>query len=70
VRVNVVSPGPTRTPGTAPAGEGLDALASTLPAGRPAMPEEIVPAITFLASPKASYIHGTTIHVDGGRWAI
>jgi NAD(P)-dependent dehydrogenase (short-subunit alcohol dehydrogenase family) len=70
VRVNAVSPGPTRTPGTAPMGEDLDALSKTFPAGRPAQPEEIVEAITFLASPKASYIHGTTIHVDGGRWAI
>ncbi|MFC0553810.1 SDR family NAD(P)-dependent oxidoreductase [Planotetraspora thailandica] len=70
VRVNAVSPGPTRTEGTAPMGENLDALAKTFPAGRPARPEEIVEAITFLASPKSSYIHGTTVHVDGGRWAI
>jgi NAD(P)-dependent dehydrogenase (short-subunit alcohol dehydrogenase family) len=51
-------------------GENLDALAATFPSGRPAQPEEIVEAITFLASPRSSFIHGTTIHVDGGRWAI
>jgi NAD(P)-dependent dehydrogenase (short-subunit alcohol dehydrogenase family) len=70
VRVNAVSPGPTRTEGTAPMGDNLEALAQTLPAGRSASPEEITEAITFLASPRASYIHGTTLHVDGGRWAV
>ncbi|MEU7877596.1 SDR family NAD(P)-dependent oxidoreductase [Microbispora bryophytorum] len=70
VRVNAVSPGPTRTEGTAPMGEDLEALARTLPAGRPASPEEIAEAITFLASPRASFVHGTTLHVDGGRWAV
>ncbi|MEV4327914.1 SDR family oxidoreductase [Microbispora rosea] len=70
VRVNAVSPGPTRTEGTAPMGEDLEILARTLPAGRPASPEEIAEAITFLASPRASFVHGTTLHVDGGRWAV
>ncbi|TDD48528.1 SDR family oxidoreductase [Nonomuraea terrae] len=70
VRVNAVSPGPTRTEGTAPMGDALVALASTLPAGRPAAPQEIAEAIAFLASPRASFIHGTTLHVDGGRWAV
>ena len=69
VRVNAVSPGPTRTEGTAPMGENLEALAKTLPAGRPATAEEIAEAIVFLVSPRASYIHGATLHVDGGRWA-
>ncbi|WP_239117145.1 SDR family NAD(P)-dependent oxidoreductase [Planotetraspora phitsanulokensis] len=70
VRVNAVSPGPTRTEGTASMGDALDSLAQTLPAGRPGTPEEIVEAITFLASPRSSFIHGTTLHVDGGRWAV
>jgi NAD(P)-dependent dehydrogenase (short-subunit alcohol dehydrogenase family) len=69
VRVNAVSPGPTRTEGTAPMGDALEGLAKTLPAGRPGTPEEIAEAITFLASPRASFIHGATLHVDGGRWA-
>ncbi|WP_228010226.1 SDR family NAD(P)-dependent oxidoreductase [Nonomuraea phyllanthi] len=70
VRVNAVSPGPTRTEGTAPMGEDLTALAAALPAGRPASAAEIADAIAFLASPRAGYIHGTTLHVDGGRWAV
>ena len=44
VRVNAVSPGPTRTEGTEPMGDQLDALASAGPAGRPAAPAEIAHA--------------------------
>ena len=36
IRVNTVAPGPTRTPGTAGAGELIDQLAATLPLRRPA----------------------------------
>jgi NAD(P)-dependent dehydrogenase (short-subunit alcohol dehydrogenase family) len=35
--------------------------------GRLARPEEIAAAIAFLVSDDASYITGTTLHVDGGR---
>jgi NAD(P)-dependent dehydrogenase (short-subunit alcohol dehydrogenase family) len=70
VRVNAVSPGPTRTPGTASMGEDLDHLASTLPLGRPADPEEIAEAIVFLASDSASFINGAIVPVDGGRAAV
>ncbi len=37
--------------------------------GRLARPEEIAAAIAFLLSDEASYITGTTIHVDGGLTA-
>ncbi|HET9967453.1 MAG TPA: SDR family oxidoreductase [Streptosporangiaceae bacterium] len=50
VRVNAVSPGPTRTEGTEVMGDQLDQLAALAPAGRPAAPEEIAAAITYLAS--------------------
>jgi NAD(P)-dependent dehydrogenase (short-subunit alcohol dehydrogenase family) len=70
VRVNAVSPGPTRTEGTAEMGDALQALAAQAPAGRPAAPEEIAEAIVFLASDRASFIHGAILPVDGGRTAV
>jgi NAD(P)-dependent dehydrogenase (short-subunit alcohol dehydrogenase family) len=67
VRVNAVSPGPTRTEGTALFGDGLDQLAALAPAGRTAAPEEIAAAVTYLASSEASFVHGAILDVDGGR---
>lgn len=70
VRVNAVSPGPTRTEGTERFGPGLDRMAAAAPAGRPAAPEEIAAAITYLAGREASFVHGAILDVDGGRQAI
>ena len=70
VRVNAVSPGPTRTEGTDAMGEGLEQLAAQAPAGRPAKADEIAEAIVFLATDRASFIHGAKLAVDGGRTAV
>ena len=70
VRVNAIAPGPTRTPGTAAMGDGLDELATTLPLGRPATADEIANAALFLGSDEASYINGAVLAVDGGRTAV
>ncbi|MER6945882.1 SDR family oxidoreductase [Nonomuraea sp. NPDC000554] len=70
VRVNAVSPGPTRTEGTAAMGESLDALAAAAPAGRPGSAEEIADAIAYLATDRASFVHGAVLPVDGGRIAV
>jgi NAD(P)-dependent dehydrogenase (short-subunit alcohol dehydrogenase family) len=70
VRVNAVSPGPTRTEGTIPMGDALDQLAQAGPAGRVGQPEEIAAAIAFLATEDASFIHGVLLPVDGGRLAV
>lgn len=70
VRVNAVSPGPTRTEGTAAMGDGLSQIAAAAPAGRTAAPEEIAEAIAYLASENASFVHGIVLHVDGGRAAV
>jgi NAD(P)-dependent dehydrogenase (short-subunit alcohol dehydrogenase family) len=70
VRVNAVSPGPTRTEGTDAMGKGLEQLAAQAPAGRPATADEIAEAIVFLASDRASFIHSAKLAVDGGRSAI
>jgi NAD(P)-dependent dehydrogenase (short-subunit alcohol dehydrogenase family) len=70
VRVNAVSPGPTRTEGTDSMGEGLDQLAAEAPAGRPATADEIAEAIVFLATDRSSFIQGAKLAVDGGRTAV
>ncbi|MEU4237556.1 SDR family oxidoreductase [Actinoplanes sp. NPDC026619] len=68
VRVNTVAPGPVRTAGARP--EVTDSLAATTLLGRAAEPDEIGEVIAFLAGPKAGYITGATIPVDGGRTAV
>ena len=70
VRVNAVSPGPTRTEGTEAMGEGLEQLAAQAPAGRPGTADEIADAIVFLATDRASFIQGAKLAVDGGRTAV
>lgn len=77
VRVNAVNPGLTLTERLQ---EGLKADAklqgigseealqrakARLPLGRIAAPEEIANAVVFLASPKASYITGAIVAMDG-----
>ncbi len=67
VRVNAVAPGPPRTPMNERFGDMADQIAALAPAGRQGEPEELAAAIVFLASDDASFIHGVTIPVDGGR---
>ena len=70
VRVNAVAPGPTRTRMMeAVPDEMVNQLAALAPAGRVARPEELAAAIVFLASDDASFVHGVTLAVDGGRVA-
>ncbi len=70
VRVNAVAPGPTRTPMMESVPEEMvKQAAAQAPAGRVAEPEELAAAIVFLASDDASFIHGVTLAVDGGRVA-
>jgi NAD(P)-dependent dehydrogenase (short-subunit alcohol dehydrogenase family) len=74
IRINVVSPGPTRTPGLvelagpdAGAQQGLlEHLAGQIPLGRVGEPEEVARAVVFLASEEASFINGAELFVDGG----
>jgi NAD(P)-dependent dehydrogenase (short-subunit alcohol dehydrogenase family) len=67
IRVNAISPGPVYT--GAAKRELFDASGKTTLLGRAAEPSEIAEVIGFLASPRASYITGTNIAVDGGRTA-
>jgi NAD(P)-dependent dehydrogenase (short-subunit alcohol dehydrogenase family) len=68
VRVNTISPGPVYTDGAA--SERTTVLGATTIMGRAADAGEITEMIAFLAGPRASYITGAIIPVDGGRTAI
>jgi len=70
VRVNAVAPGPTRTRMMDAAPEEIvNAHAALAPAARVADPAELAAAIVFLATNDASFVHGVTLPVDGGRVA-
>lgn len=77
VRVNAVNPGITvtermneglaadaRAQGITP-GEALERINRRLPLGRPATPAEVANMVVFLASPRASYVSGAVVSMDG-----
>lgn len=69
VTVNCVAPGLIDTDMTKVLAEDQKAsLLSAIPLGRLGMPEDIAAAVCFLASPGASYITGSTLHVNGGMF--
>lgn len=71
-RVNVLSPGPTKTSGLlslVPETEQdafVDQFSNAIPIGRIGDPEEIAEAATLLASDKATYVNGAEWFIDGG----
>ena len=67
ITANVVAPGPVATDMLNELGdEGAARLTDLVPLQRAASPEEVAAAVTFLASPEASYISGVVLPVDGG----
>ncbi len=68
IRVNIVSPGPTATPGLEKVVPGIaqDQLVVATALARLGTPDEQANAVLFLASEKASFITGTELLVDGG----
>jgi NAD(P)-dependent dehydrogenase (short-subunit alcohol dehydrogenase family) len=77
IRVNVISPGPTRTPIAEKMGIPKEALAgvvqqltAAIPLGRVAEPEEIAKAALFLVSDDSSFVAGIDLVVDGGMTQV
>jgi glucose 1-dehydrogenase len=68
IRVNIVHPGWTDTPGERKyfSEEMLKKAGEILPWGRMAQPEEIARGILFLVDPDSDYVTGSTLSIDGG----
>lgn len=66
ITVNAVAPGFIKTDMT----EGLDeaALKKTIPANRFGTPEEVADLVAFLVSPRAGYITGNVVSINGGLY--
>lgn len=69
ITVNCIAPGFIDTDMTkALTEQQVAALLQQIPAGRFGTPEDIAASVSFLASPQAGYITGTTLHVNGGMY--
>ena len=67
ITVNCIAPGFIKTPMTNTlTDDQKNNLIQKIPAKRLGIPEDVAAASVFLASDEASYVNGTTIHVNGG----
>ena len=70
IRINAVRPGMTRSAGTSSMFDLPDVVEQALeqvPLGRLGEPEDIAPAIRYLAGPESSWMTGQSFAVDGGN---
>lgn len=71
VNVNAIAPGAIKTGWSERvARDQVDAFCRVAVAGRLGLPGEIADAAVFLSSHEADFIHGTTLHVDGGWTSV
>jgi 3-oxoacyl-[acyl-carrier protein] reductase len=68
IRVNSINPGLVETEGlhASPVSQGKDAVAATTPLGRIGQPDDIAPAVVYLASDDSSWVTGETHTIAGG----
>jgi 2-hydroxycyclohexanecarboxyl-CoA dehydrogenase len=71
INVNCVCPGPSDTPlfqkeFAGPSPKLAESLKRVIPWGRLGTPDDVAPAVVFLASDEAGYITGQTLSVSGG----
>jgi pyridoxal 4-dehydrogenase len=69
ITVNAVSPGLTASEGvmSSPHAEAFDFVGTLQSLKRRAVPDDIAPAVAFLASEEAGWVTGSTVNVDGGH---
>lgn len=71
IRVNAVNPGMVETEGLHAANIAESAFRKQIeaqtPLGRIGQPQDIAPAVVFLASPDSSWITGETLYISGGQ---
>jgi 3-oxoacyl-[acyl-carrier protein] reductase len=69
ITVNTVAPGFIETDMTDELNEKQkEAILQQVPLGRMGTPQEVAQAVRFLVSEQASYVTGTTLHVNGGMY--
>jgi len=71
ITVNCVAPGFIDTDMTRALSDAQrEALLGRIPLGKLGTPQDIADAVAFLAGPRAGYITGATLHVNGGMLMV